>query len=232
MNAPINKPAQEIHMIKQLVIKDWQMYQKQFAAYVVGLLVGLTLIGVGKSWAFYAGGLLLLVLLICVGGFAIQTSLLNERKEQTLPFMMSLPITPMTFFWSKVLANMTIYLVPFTIVAAGTAFLVLFTPLPDGILVWSLLIYGLLAMNFFISLGVALVMESEGWNIFVQIAVSTLISPFMIALGQIDAINAKIRTNEIVWSQPALIIFAAQLAVMVLSLVIARAVYRRKDSFV
>jgi hypothetical protein len=76
-----------------------------------------------------------------------------------------------------------------------------------------------------------MVLESEGWNVFVQIAISTLISPFMLALGQIDAINSKIRTNEIVWSQPALLILAAELAVMVLSLVIARAVYRRKDSF-
>ncbi|MBL8514674.1 MAG: hypothetical protein JNJ55_11850 [Betaproteobacteria bacterium] len=218
-------------MIKQLVIKDWQLYQKQFAAYVVGLLVGLTLIGVGKTLAFYAGGLLLLVLLICVGGFAIQTSLLNERKDHTLPFMMSLPITPTTFFWSKVLANVTIYLVPFTIVAAGTAFLVLFTPLQDGILVWSLLIYGFLAVNFFISLAAALVVESEGWNVFAQIAVSTLVGPFMALLGQVDAINSKIRTNEIVWSQPALIILAAELGVIVLSLAVARAVYRRKDSF-
>ena len=231
MNIPVNNQSQESHMIKQLVIKDWQLYQKQFAAYVVGLLVGLTLIGAGKTWAFYAGGLLLMVLLICVGGFAIGTSIMNERKEHTLPFMMSLPITPMTFFWSKVLANVTIYLVPFALVAAGTAFLVLFTPLPDGILVWSFLLYGFLAVGFFISLSAALVLESEGWNIFVQIAVSTLISPFMIALGQIDAINTKIRTNEIVWSQPALIILAAELGVIVFSLLVPRAVYRRKDSF-
>lgn len=231
MYASLSNPPQESHMIKQLVIKDWQLYQKQFAAYVVGLLVGLTLIGMGKTMAFYAGGLLLLVLLICVGGFAIGTSLLNERKEHTLPFMMSLPITPMTFFWSKLLANTTIYLVPFTLVVAGTAFLVLFTPLPDGILVWSFLIYGFLAVGFFVSLCAALVLESEGWNIFVQIAVSTLISPFMIALGQIDAINSKIRTNEIVWSQPALLILAAELGVMVISIAIARAVYRRKESF-
>ena len=231
MNAVRHPLIPESHMIRQLVLKDWQLYQKQFAAYVVGLLIGLTLIGAARTWAFYAGGLILLVLLICVGGFAIGTSLLNERKEHTLPFMMSLPITPDGFFWSKVLANTTIYLVPFTIVVAGTAFVVLFTPLPDGILVWSMLIYGLLAMNFFISLGAALVIESEGWNIFVQIATSTLISPFMILLGQVDAIGKRIPTNEIVWSTPALLILAVEIAVMILSIVVARAVFRRKDSF-
>lgn len=218
-------------MIKRLILKEFQMYQKQFAAYVIGLLIGLTLIGMAKTWAFYAGGMILLVLLICVGGFAIQSSLLNERREHTLTFMMSLPLTPMTFFWSKVLANLVLYLVPFTIVLAGTAFLVLFTPLPDGILIWSLLIYGFLATNFFISLAAALVLESEGWNIFVQIAVSTFVGPFMVFIGTIDAIGKKIQSNEIVLSREALGIFALELTIMVLALVFARRVYRRKDSF-
>ena len=175
--------------------------------------------------------MILLVLLICVGGFAIQSSLLNERREHTLSFMMSLPMTPMTFFWSKVLANLVLYLVPFLIVVAGTAFLVLFTPLPDGILIWSFLIYGFLATNYFISLSAALVLESEGWNIFVQIAVSTFVGPFMVLLGTIDTIGKKIQSNEVVLSQEALGIFVLELTIMVLALAFARSVYRRKDSF-
>ncbi len=221
----------DFQMIKLLVIKDWQIYQKQFAAYVVGLLVGLTLVGVGEAWSFYVGALLLLVLLICVGGFAIQSSLLNERKEHTLPFVMSLPVTPMTFFWSKLLANVTIYLVPFTLVVAGTAFLVLFTPLPDGLLVWSFLIYGFLAVIFTLSLCAALVLESEGWNVFVQIGMSTMISPFMAGIGMFDAIGTKIKTNEIVWSQPALVIFLLEFAVIALAIGITSTVHRRKTSF-
>lgn len=226
-----SETQQTRQMIKRLILKEFQMYQKQFAAYVIGLLIGLTLIGMAKTWAFYAGGMILLVLLICVGGFAIQSSLLNERREHTLTFMMSLPLTPMTFFWSKVLANLVLYLVPFTIVLAGTAFLVLFTPLPDGILIWSFLIYGFLATNYFISLSAALVLESEGWNIFVQIAVSTFVGPFMVFIGTIDAIGKKIQSNEVVLSQEALGIFALELTVMLLALAFARSVYRRKDSF-
>lgn len=226
-----SETQQTRQMIKRLIVKEFHMYQKQFAAYVIGLLIGLTLIGMAKTWSFYAGGMILLVLLICVGGFAIQSSLLNERREHTLTFMMSLPMTPMTFFWSKVLANLVLYLVPFLIVVAGTAFLVLFTPLPDGILIWSFLIYGFLATNFFISLSAALVLESEGWNIFVQIAVSTFVGPFMVVIGSIDAIGKRIETNAIVLSQEALGIFALELAAILLSLAFARAVYRRKDSF-
>jgi ABC-2 type transport system permease protein len=223
--------AIDMEMVKHLAIKDWQIYQKQLAAYVAGLLIGLTLVGMGKSWSFYIGGLLLLVLLICAGGFAIQSSLLNERKEHTLPFVMSLPVTPMDFYWSKLLANVAIYLVPFTLVVGGTVFLVLFTPLPDGLLVWSLLIFGFLAMNFFVSLCTALVVESEGWNLFVQIGLSTMISPFMMGIGMIHSVGTHIKTNNIVWSLPAISLFAAQIAIAALAVGITSWAQRRKTSF-
>ena len=218
-------------MIKLLILKDWQIYQKQLAVYILGLLIGLTLLGAGKVWSFYLGALLLLVLLICAGGFAIQSSILNERKEQTLPFVMSLPVSPMDFYWSKLFANTAIYLVPYSIVVGGTVFLVLFTPLPDGLLVFSLLIYGLLAMIFCVSMCVALVVESEGWNIGVQIGLSTLISPFMMGIGQIDAIARNTKTENIVWSLPACAIFLALAVVMVLAVGITSWVHRRKVSF-
>jgi ABC-2 type transport system permease protein len=218
-------------MIKLLVIKDWQIYQKQLAAYVLGLLIGLTLVGIGKTWSFYIGALLLLVLLICAGGFAIQSSILNERKDQTLPFVMSLPVSPMDFYWSKLLANVAIYLVPFCLVVGGTVFLVLFTPLPDGLLVWALLICGYLATVFCVSLCTALVVESEGWNIFVQIGLSTMISPVMMGIGQIDAIARHIKTENIVWSLPACGIFLAEALVMILCVGITSWVQRRKTSF-
>lgn len=221
----------DFQTIKLLVIKDWQIYQKQLAAYSLGLLVGLTLVGAGKVWTFYIGALLQLVLLICVGGFAIGSSLLNERKEHTLAFAMSLPITPMDYFWSKLLANVTIYLVPFTLVIGGTVFLVLFTGLPDGLLVYSLLIFGFLAVIFFVSLCAALVLESEGWNLFVQIGLSTLISPYMMGIGMIDAIATNTKTNNIVWSAPTIWIFCAQFAVIVLAFAVSRWAYRRKNSF-
>jgi ABC-2 type transport system permease protein len=227
----MNAHSLDFAMIKLLVLKDWHIYQKQLAAYVVGLLIGLTLVGVGKNWSFYFGSLILLVLLIAAGGFAIQSSVMNERKEHTLPFVMSLPVTPMDFYWSKLFANTVIYLVPFSLVVGGTVFLVLFTPLPDGLLVWSLLIFGFLATIFCISLCVALVVESEGWNIFVQIGLSTMVSPFIMGIGQIDAIAQNIKTANIVWSLPACGIFLAQATVMLVALGITSWVQRRKTSF-
>ena len=88
----------DLDMVKRLIVKDWQIYQKQLAGYVVGLLVALSLIGLGKPWSFSTGALLMVVLLVVVGSYAINSSLLAERKEQTMPFIMSLPMTPTDYY--------------------------------------------------------------------------------------------------------------------------------------
>ena len=90
----MNWLASDAGMVGKLIIKDWQVYQKQLAAYVAAMLLALGLVGMGTPLMASAGALLLLVLLLVVGSYAIQSSTTTERKQQTAPFIMSLPVTP------------------------------------------------------------------------------------------------------------------------------------------
>lgn len=227
----MSHPTSSIDMIKLLVIKDWQIYQKQLAGYVAGLLLALSLVGMGKPWSFAVGSLLLLVLLIVIGQFAIQTSVITERKEQTVPFIMSLPVAPMDFYWGKLLANLAIYLVPLTIVAGGSAALVLTTPLPDGLLVYFLLIYSFLLMLFCVTLCIAIAVASEGWITFTMVALMTLVGPYIWAIGSVDAIGTNLATNNIVWSVQAVGILSGELLVIAVVLGVTSWIHARKASF-
>ena len=227
----MNHPTSSFDMIKLLVIKDWQIYQKQLAAYVAGMLLALSLVGMGKPWSFAAGSLLLLVLLIAIGSFVIQTSLIAERKEQTMPFIMSLPVAPMDVYWGKLLANLAIYLVPFTLVTGGTAALVLTTPLPDGLLVYFVLIYCFLLMCFCVTLCIAIAVASEAWIMFTMMALMTLVGPYIYGIGRIAAIGSNLTTNNIVWSAPAVGLLAGELAVIAIVLGATSWIHARKTSF-
>lgn len=231
MNQPINYPTTSFDMIKLLVIKDWQIYQKQLAAFVAGLLLALSLVGMGEIWSFAAGSLLLLVLLTVIGQILIQTSLVIERKEQTVPFIMSLPVTPMDFYWGKLLANLAIYLVPFTLVAGGSAVLILTTPLPNGLLVPFLLAFCLLLMTFCVMLCVAIAVESEGWITFTMIALMTLIGPYLYGIMRIPEIGTNLNTNNIVWSAPAVGLIVGELIVIAIVLGVTSWAHSRKPSF-
>ena len=51
--------ASDAAMVGRLVVKDWQVYQKQLAGYVAGLLLALGMVGMGTPLLSAAGALLL-----------------------------------------------------------------------------------------------------------------------------------------------------------------------------
>jgi ABC-type transport system involved in multi-copper enzyme maturation permease subunit len=218
-------------MVRKLIVKDWQVYQKQLAGYVAGMLLALGLIGMGTPWLASAGALLLLVLLLVVGSYAIQSSIMAERRQQTVPFIMSLPVTPMDFYWGKLLANLTIYLVPFVLVTGGVLALILTTPSPDGAVTWVVVIATFMLVIFCVSLCVAIALDSEGWNVFTMIALMTLIGPFIFWVSRLDGIAQYLKTDHVVWSAPVVGLLAAELAVIAIAILVTSWAHSRKASF-
>ncbi len=205
MKASLNFPA-----IRALVIKDWQLFEKQLAAYVAAGLLALALIGHATRWSFYLGSLLLIIVMVAASCFAISTSVLNERKEKTLAFVMSLPVAPLDFYLAKLVGNLVTFGVPFGVLAGGAVAVTLWTPVPDGLLTLVLLLCGHLLLAYCVALCVALQVESEGWNIFAMIASSALINPFMAGLSQIPDIARHWQGDTVVWSWQVLAILALQ----------------------
>ena len=224
--------ASDAGMVRKLIIKDWQVYQKQLAGYVAGMLFALGLVGMGTPLLASAGALVLLVLLVVVGSYAIQSSIIAERKQQTVPFIMSLPVTPMDVYWGKLLANLVIYLVPFLVVTGGLLALILASPgHRDGSVPWVVVIATFMLVIFCISLCVAIAVDSEGWNIFAMLALMTLIGPFIYWVTRMDGIVEHLQADAIAWSRPVLGLLAAELAVIALTILATSWAHSRKTSF-
>ena len=223
--------ASDAAMVWKLVVKDWQVYQKQLAGFVAGMLLALGLVGMGTPLMASAGALLLLVQLLVVGTYAIQSSIMAERKLQTMPFIMSLPVTPMDVYWGKLLANLVIYLVPFLLVTGGLLTLILSTPRPDGAVPWLAVVALFMLAIFCVSLCVAIAVESEGWNIFAILALMTLIGPFLYWVSRLDGIVQYLKTDDIVWSAPVLGVLAAEVAVIAVAILVTSWIHARKASF-
>lgn len=218
-------------VIRLLVAKDWQLFRKQLAIYVLAGIVALCFLGMARPWAFYVGSLMLIIVLVSAACFSISTSLVVERKEQTLAFVMSLPVSPADFTVAKLAGNLLTFLVPFGVLLAGTLGLVLFTPLPDGLFVYALLIFAWLLFAFAVSWAVAMSVESEGWATFGMIGSMVLINPYIMALAQIPAISDRVREDAVVWTAPAVAILAG-LAVLALAIIAATTWHHaRKPAF-
>jgi len=83
MNAPV---------VRRLILKDWYLNRWMiFGTIPAGLIVmGLTL--TGNKTVFLVVIVLLTMIVTGVGAQLAVASILNERKEQTLAFIMSLPV--------------------------------------------------------------------------------------------------------------------------------------------
>ncbi len=218
-------------VIRLLVAKDWQLFQKQLAVYVLAGIVALCFLGLAKPWAFYIGSLTLLIVLVSAACFSISTALVVERKDQTLAFVMSLPVSPLDFTVSKLVGNGLTFGVPFVVLLGGTLAVVLLTPLPDGLFVYALLIFAYILFAYAVSLAVAMSVESEGWATFAMIGSMVLINPYIMGLAQLPEINKRVGVDALVWTPTAVAILATLGLLSVLVIAATAWVHGRKPAF-
>lgn len=226
MSTTLNRQA-----VRALVVKDWQLFERQLAAYVAAGLVALALIGHAQKWSFYLGATLLIIIMITASCFALSTSLLSERKDRTLAFVMSLPVSPFDFYLAKLIGNWITFSVPFVLLGGGAIAVTLLTSVPDGLLTLVLLLSGHLLFAYCVALAVAMHVESEGWNVFAMVGSAALINPFIAGVSQIPDIARHWTGDEVVWSWQALTILAAQLVLSLTLTALTAWRHLRKQAF-
>ncbi|MCP8899065.1 ABC-2 transporter permease [Gilvimarinus xylanilyticus] len=203
----------DFNTVKRLVLKDWDLHQKPIAGYCGLGILGLAILGYPHAWAFYMGCVTLLTVMIAAGFHAISTTIIGEKKEQTTPFIMSLPVRPSEYVLAKVIANCVIFLVPWCVVVTGVVFLTLTTPIPNGILQFLVLMCVLLIMNYAIVLTVTVVSESEGLSIFFMVLVNLLLNPFIMLTLRNPEFYEHMESDVVYWSPTALVTIASMLAI-------------------
>src|SRR5260221_7392831 len=106
-------------IVKRLVYKDWYLQRWPVAGYLAASAVALLLLGTGGSGSFYAGMILLITILIAGGVQLSLSTIINERTLQTLPLIMTLPVSNHQYTAAKMTANLTMFLLPWTALTAG-----------------------------------------------------------------------------------------------------------------
>src|ERR1035441_961046 len=99
-------------MVKRLILKDWYLQRWAILASLVGVVATLCIIATGAKLVFLLALILLAMVIISIGAQMTVSTIVRERKEQTLPFVMSLPISYREYTASKIWGNLLIFLVP------------------------------------------------------------------------------------------------------------------------
>ncbi len=225
MNYSLNMPV--VHILVQ---KDWYLLRKLIALYMTGAFLALSFISLGE-WQFVMGMTLLFSMVIGLGNHQLTNTIINERKEQTLPLIMSLPISPSDYVVAKLIANMTLFVIPWAVVVIATIAVFLLTPIPDGILPLTIIGALYFMLCYCLTWSVGMISESEGVVLFVMVFTNCLIGPMFYLIFRVPEIAQHVWAQEPNWNSTAIGIIVFQLAFIVLALVSAFHWQARKETF-
>jgi ABC-2 type transport system permease protein len=220
-------------LIKRLILKDWHFLRVPIISYLALGAVALILIMNGGRGAFFAGSVLLITVLISMGIHLAFATVVNERKEQTLPFIMSLPISYMEFTTAKILANLLMFLIPWAAILI-TAVSLFAIGNVGGIIPFTVLLMTEIFTAYILLLGVSLVSESQSWSIGAMVFGNLFLQAFLYGVSQVRTIGldytAKVHTA--IWSPTAVTILVVEIALILLMLGLTFFFQARKTDFI
>jgi ABC-type transport system involved in multi-copper enzyme maturation permease subunit len=220
-------------MVKRLILKDWYLQRMAIVASVLGGIGALGVVCIGGQAAFMIGLVLLITALIAVGAHLAIATMVNERKEQTLSFVMSLPISHAEYTLAKLLGTLVIFMFPYLVLVLGSAALFAIPHgIPHGLLPFTTIMAVEILFNTCLMIAVALVTESQGWTVAAIIVGNISINIVGYFVAHLPDIERGMQSSSLMWSPTASIALLVEFALIALMLCLTFFLQSRKRDFV
>jgi ABC-2 type transport system permease protein len=220
-------------VVQALILKDWRLHRMLISLTIVGGVIAIAILQLKSETAFMVGTVWFFVSLILLGSMLPISNVINERKKQSLAFLMSLPVSATQYGMAKLVSTIGMYLVPWTaLVVAASTYMLTRPEVPHGIIPVMLILFGLPLVGFCAIAGAALVSETEGWTIAATIVCNSSYGIGWFLIIRNPAISGTLKSPVPVWNSPVLMILGGEIAAIVLTLGITFFLQSRKRDFV
>ena len=220
-------------IIAQLIVKDWRLNRT-----MISILVGVGLLALAV--AQYAtesvrmfGSVWFFVSLCILATMLPSSAILNERKKQTLAFVMSLPVSSVQYAIAKALSTAVMFLVPWVGLLLSALILIETRHVfPHGVIPLLFILCMLPMIVFCLTSATVLVGESEGWFMAVNIACNSSYWFLWYLIARIPSLRAHWGSPVAVWDPAVLTVLSAELGLCALIVGVAFFFQSRKRSFI
>lgn len=220
-------------MVKRLIYKDWYLNRWALLGWTAAGAVALLALGLGGEAAFLAGSILLLTALVAVGIHLVMSTVVYERSQQTLAFVMSLPLSFREYTTGKILANVLIFGTAWAALVIGTvAVLAGRGAIPDGLIPFAVVVLIQTFVGYCLTLALALVSESQAWTVGGIVASNLLLQAVIHGAAHTPSIARHMSGNTIVWSPAILGVLGAEVLAILLLLALTFYLQSRKTHFI
>ena len=219
-------------LVLRLIMKDWYLSR---AALLLIAAAGSLSIGVlylrGDTTSFLGLSAALIATIFLSILLPMQT-VVQERKRQNLPFVMSLPISPMEYTTAKILGNLSAFLVVWLAIVIGVVGTIARGGVYGGVMPVALVASFAPFVAFCLLLAVSIVVESETWAVVTMGTCNVSYSFAWFFLLRVPGLREDMRSPVAVWSQPILTILAMEIAVILLAIGLTFYFQSRKTDFI
>jgi ABC-2 type transport system permease protein len=203
-------------MVKRLILKDWYLQRWTILGCLAGGVLSLGIIATGSKGGFYIGLLLLVTALIVIGAQVSGSTIVSERKDQTLAFVMSLPISYKEYTVSKIVGNLLIFLTAWIPMLVGSLALLLYAPKTHGLVPFTAIMATEILVSTCFIIAVSVITESQAWMIAAIMIGNIALNIIGYLVAHIPSIANGMEASSIQWTPAASAVLFAEFATIVL----------------
>ena len=222
------------NVMLQLVLKDWRIQRRTIILTFVAGAAALTILLLGGQTPIVFGTVLFFVAMIFCACLLPMHNIVNEIKKQTLPFVMSLPVSSVRYGAAKLISTVGMFLVLWLALLCVALYMILGRhTLPNGAIPMGMILMGFPLIGSCLITGTALVSESEGWaTAALAVANSSYGLIWYLLISQVPSLTKTWSGPVAVWSPAALKILVVEFAIIVVTLGVTLYLQSRKRSFI
>jgi hypothetical protein len=220
-------------IIGHLILKDWRLNRLLILLTFIAGIAAMIVAQHGEEFVRVVGGIWLFVALCVLASMLPASVLVNERKRQTLAFIMSLPVSAVQYSIAKVASIWALFLVPWlTLLIAALVFIETRHIVADGAIPMLLTFALLPLIGFSVISSAALIGESEGWLIAASVVCNSSYWLGFILLSHIPGLAANLKSPTAVWNSEAVFTLLAELGSIALIVAVTLFFQSRKREFI
>jgi ABC-2 type transport system permease protein len=218
-------------VVGHLIMKDWRLHYLPIALSLLCGAIALAIIQLGGSTPILLGTAWFFIALIVFGSLLPVTNIVNEKKKQTLAFVMSLPVSPTQYMTAKLVSTVGMFLGPWLMLVISALLLIYGRGIfPRSVVPLTLVLAATTLLGFCLIACAAC--ASEGWGIALTVICNSSYWLVWYGLMQLPAVTNGLKSPVAMWNSTILTILGGQFGLIALVLGLTFLLQSRKRDFV
>lgn len=221
------------NVMLQLILKDWRLQSRMITLLTLAGAASLAILPIGGRAIVIGTVFFFVAMIFCACLLPVQ-NIVNEQKKQTLPFIMSLPVSSARYGVAKLVSTSGMFLISWLALLGAALFMILVRhTVPNGAIPVGMILMGFPLIGFCLVTGAALLGESEGWATgALAITNSSYWLVWFILVSHVPSLIQNVSSPAAVWTPVVFKILGVELGIVFAILGLTLYLQSRKRNFV